>query len=297
MFLDIVIGKIWRAVKGIISLLIFISGSLIAGGVECSLDVLTLQLIIGVILILGSVFIVADIGGMGKALDRLHEENNRLENSIDDLEDEVNSFKVMNEKREGQLKRAKENIERRDEQISESQRQLEELDKTNLTLETTVSKFKDEITSLNSEIIHHRENNLNQEKIIQDLEEQVFAFSIENGNLKQTSEEMRETQTALKKELEKTTQNNKKLEGLVAKQKLIQDNANKLIQSLMSAGDDFKDFKSVINESLDRIDNTADMLEVLATKMESDKFSELDKDGDGVVTAEEFNEWIQRQEQ
>lgn len=323
MFLDVVVGKIWFALKGVVALVAFISGVLVVTGIECGVDSTVMQIIIGAGMILASIFVMADFGGLKQALDRLHSENDRLATNNENLEQSLNRQKEQLDQAESQLSRrdkqirvAREQLDERAAQIVEQSQQLASLEKVNAELQDTNTALQEGV----QEIARERKQ----------LEETVFGLKLAVGEgerqIHERNKQIKEAQTQLD-ELTKANRIQKesiraleshaqtvdeqirkrdkqiaeseavvsRMESALAKQKIIQDNANKLIQSLMSAGDDFKDFKDVIRESLNRIDNTADMLEVLATKMTGSKFSEMDADGDGVIDEEEMRAWIARQ--
>jgi hypothetical protein len=83
-----------------------------------------------------------------------------------------------------------------------------------------------------------------------------------------------------------------KLEQQVQKLKVIQDNANNLIKSLMDCGDKFQDFNKVIAENVDKLQDTSAMMEVLLIKLKDSKFTEIDKNKDGAISKEEMDTWI-----
>jgi predicted transcriptional regulator len=85
---------------------------------------------------------------------------------------------------------------------------------------------------------------------------------------------------------------NMKLEAHISKLKVIQDNANNLIKSLMATGDNFNEFSKSITENINHIDDTAHMLDTLLIKLKDSKFKEIDKNADGVISADEFGEWV-----
>jgi chromosome segregation ATPase len=316
MFIDVVVGKIWFALKGFVALVCFISGILVAVGVECGVDSSTLQIIIGGAVILASIFVMADFGGMKKALDRLHEENARFSENNERLEQSNTQYRGLNDQHEIQLAKQKSQLERREKQLNTSKVQLETLSGENVKLTEIVGNLESEIEDIAKQNAVHGKNNETQAAHIQKLEENVFSINLANGRLQEEIVNIKAEREALTKSVDgikaerdrlrdqntkyaeqniKAGDNIKKMEGIIAKQKIIQDNANKLIQSLMSAGDDFKDFQKVIKESLDRIDNTADLLDVVATRMTDGKFDEIDVDGDGTVTEDEFTAWLKRQ--
>ena len=105
MFIDVVVGKIWFALKGFVALVCFISGILIATGVVSNVDSTTLQLVIGGAVILAAIFVMADFGGMKKALDRLHGENERFATNNEQLEQSNTRYKGLIEQSEKQIAR------------------------------------------------------------------------------------------------------------------------------------------------------------------------------------------------
>jgi archaellum component FlaC len=252
-FIDVVVGKVWFAVKGCVAIVAFVCGILVAVGMEWKLDSSIAQIVLGCLIILASIFVMMDFGGLKKALDRIHEETSRLHGENETLSNSLDQQRK-------QLAQSDAQIVKRNNQLQQSSTQITEL--------------KGQLEKSSAQIMERN-------KQLADSKEQLEALSKNVFDLNMTLSESRG--------------NLDRLEGALAKQKIIQDNANKLIQSLMSAGDDFKDFKNVIQESLDRIDNTADMLDVLATRMTGAKFTEIDANGDGTVTESELSAWIRKQ--
>lgn len=258
--MDVVIGKVWFALKGFVAVVASVSGIVVIVGIECKVDSSVTKIVLGSSMILSAIFIMADFGGLKQALDRLHTENSRLATNNEHLEQ---SLAVQKE----QLAQSEKQISRRDAQLGESELQL--------------SKLENELNDLHAE---REELSAQVKKLEQYMSSMESSLNESKAQIVQREQQLQEGKIAIDR-----------MESVLAKQKLIQDNANKLIQSLMSVGDDFKDFKSVIQESLKRIDNTADMLDVLATRMTGAKFVELDADGDGAVTQSELVAWIKKQ--
>lgn len=137
------------------------------------------------------------------------------------------------------------------------------------------------------------------EKLADDLKtynEQLMAenriLSEELSKLTSINNDLQTSNSIMEKNIEELKSENDKLETHISKLKIIQDNANNLIKSLMTAGDNFNEFSKSLNEHIDHLDDTAHMLDTLLIKLKESKFKEIDKNANGVITADEFDEWM-----
>lgn len=136
-------------------------------------------------------------------------------------------------------------------------------------------------------------------------------FSEENKQFKlevsQMSEENKRLNNYIKqlnKETEKFTTTNENLIGQVNKmteqleeQKkinrnlvIIQNQSQELLNSLMSAGDDFNQFGEILKEATNKNLSLTDKLQVIMTGLTEKEFRRLDKNNDGFLTLDELRE-------
>jgi hypothetical protein len=114
-------------------------------------------------------------------------------------------------------------------------------------------------------------------------------FEKENLTFKSNLKSQATQLDALQVERNKFAESNKHLV-------IIQKNAQTLITSLMSAGDDFTKFGVILEDSVGRMEDTNTTLERLVNGIGADKFNEIDIDGDGLVTQEELIAYAEKKE-
>lgn len=73
---------------------------------------------------------------------------------------------------------------------------------------------------------------------------------------------------------------------------IIQKQSQELLNNLMNAGDEFKEFGNILNTAVNKNLNLTDKLSVLLNGLSGTKFAELDKNKDGVVSANEFSNYF-----
>lgn len=152
-----------------------------------------------------------------------------------------------------------------------------------------VDKVIGQLEQINKDYAHNNgilANSLN-EMIIN---EEKLSYDL--GDLELKIESIDLTRVALEKEVVNLGEQNKTLEDHLVKLKLIQDNANKLIRSLMDVGDNFQDFGKILKDNIDRLDNTAEMMETLVSKMGQVRFEEIDSNHDKSISQEEMQTWL-----
>ena len=158
-----------------------------------------------------------------------------------------------------------------------------------LGIERVLQKFRQQIARLSTEVDRL-------EEIEQELENT-------NRDLQGTNEDLKGRAMEYRDENKDFKSNNNVLSGEVAalqasnrKLVLIEKNAQQLIQSLMSAGDDFTKFAPILKESVGKMDDVNTSMERILYELASQKFDDLDTNDDGVVTQEELLAFAKQRE-
>lgn len=104
---------------------------------------------------------------------------------------------------------------------------------------------------------------------------------------------MQSENTKLQTQNTKLTNNLKKQETQLNKLLKIQKQSKQLIASLMNMGDEYSDLNLELGKNVSRITDVSDAMDVILNKIASEKFDEIDKNDDGIITQEELMEWSQ----
>lgn len=250
-----------------------------------------------------------------------------LKKGVEDLKHEVSDFKQENIELKGNisnLNQAKEKF------IEENLKYADMLEENELQLEQ-LNKVKEDVAKANkdlqavveqekktSEIYIHENDRLRTS--LNALEEAQQKYQTQNQKyqemLEKTKKQLEELETAKKKYMEenqKLQENNEqneeqinKLTGQVDKLHKLYNNSRELLKNLAEAGDLFQDFSQTIGQNVVRIEGTADDLsetqeklaetlkafETLNSKISASKFKDIDKDGDGRISKEEWQQHI-----
>jgi chromosome segregation ATPase len=128
------------------------------------------------------------------------------------------------------------------------------------------------------------------------LEADVRSLSEINKKIGQTADKLEADIKSLNEVNEKLEQQNEQLGNSLVKLKdankqllLIQKQSQGLLENLMNAGDEFRDFSKLLGETTEKNLTLSDKLTLLVTELSHKKFHELDLDGDGIITHEEFH--------
>jgi chromosome segregation ATPase len=271
--MDWLMGKIYTSIKG--TVVITTAGCSIAifTGLSSSIASYVLGSFVGV----AALFLAFDTFGMAQALNKLNKENDRLHQSNEEYlklnsqhETSINNLNAQNNTYVANNKALNDKIDL-------------------LTGENT--RFKDSVTSLNQNI-NIMQSNLN------GLQDQNTAFKANNQELQKRLDELDNNNQALNQQTEDLRKTNQELNALGEQQKrqidslrLVQAQSKQLIQALMTAGDDFKQFQSTLSDSMSRIETTSDAMTMLLDKLGSNQFRAIDADNNGIITRDELMAW------
>ena len=163
-------------------------------------------------------------------------------------------------------------------------KELNRLHKENDQFVANNSKFRDENITMQT-------NNTNLTLNCVAYQQQIVLLVKVKTDFETAIEVERKTSDDLKSSVDRLsgeiTQQDRQIESL----RIVQNQAKQLIASLMTAGDDFKDFGSTIMASVDRIDNISAAMGVLLEKLTDGKFMEIDANNDGFITHDELKSW------
>lgn len=162
-----------------------------------------------------------------------------------------------------------------------------ELTQTSQSLQDTAQELRKQVanyTTLNKQYVEQ-----NNQYAVQ-LQQSADILAQERLTSNQLQNELQELQN-LNKTLESTTQAQKlQIQRLI----LVQQNAQKMIDSLMQAGDDFDRFGEIISKSAKEMEDTNTAMERLLKELTKDKFDDLDENHDGFVTEQELENFTKR---
>lgn len=73
---------------------------------------------------------------------------------------------------------------------------------------------------------------------------------------------------------------------------IIQQQSQDLLNNLMSAGDEFKEFGDILNTAVNKNLSLTEKLNLLLNNLSKAKFSEMDKNNDGIISGHEFRNYF-----
>jgi len=147
------------------------------------------------------------------------------------------------------------------------------------------------MTNLNKNLISE---NLKFSENNENLSLSLLEMRENNKHLSYLNEDYLNNNIVLNKEITKLYKNNKYQESQIDSLRIIQNQAKQLIASLMTAGDDFSNFNSTLLESIEKIENTSEAMNIVLEKICCHRFDEIDLNGDGLITKEELITWASK---
>jgi len=277
------IAKILTIIKGFFAVCGFISGVVVIAIQSAGSN----SNIIGGLFITLALISAIDAFGMSLELKKFQKENDRLEASNkhfsqnnDRLDIEVRHFKSQNQSLTATAESLKVSNKQLKDQLSDFKIHLANLDSEIKTLQETKK-------SLISNNITYAQQNA-------EYRDRLLDLGTQNNNLRESVDLLSKTSQQVSDELQTFKEQNTTQARQIDSLRIVQQQSKQLIQALMTAGDDFKDFQSVLVDSIDKIQNTGDAMGVILEKLAGSKFSELDADGDGNISPEELVAWSQR---
>lgn len=171
-------------------------------------------------------------------------------------------------------------------------RQYSELHQNNQILEnendkffTSNKKLENENDKLEIHVESIEKNNKKFNKKINELNDSNFKLASEISDLGKL-------RSSLTSELQSLSTDNKTLHEHLKKMKSIQINSRKLINSLLAAGDDYKEFNKIFENNVHQLQDTEQMLNILVNDMRKNTFLDMDENNDGIVSQAEYNRYI-----
>ena len=250
-------------------------------------------------------------------IEHFKDENDRLSRNVTELEETKNGFMRENKKLSDMLKKGKQQLDELEKTkndyieqnellksqignlggenakfIEENENLKISLDKLNelkenislqnQQLQITLKESQKQLAELEKAKEEYIQENKKYQGLIKESEQQLSEFKDENAELKSIIDEQEAQLNELKEQIEK-------LKGLYRDTK-------ELLAKLMTAGDMFSSFSESIGSNVDRLgetnedlDQTSQVIKNLVDVLKDQEFDKLDLDGDGVITAEEFN--------
>lgn len=147
-------------------------------------------------------------------------------------------------------------------------------------------------------------NLLAQEKTLtEEYAQKNEEYAQKNVEYAKQNEEYIKNNAQLSTELAKLQDQNRMLDATMKAQQiqiqrlvLIEQNAERMISSLMQAGDNFDHFGEILSKSVKEMEDTNTAMERLLKELAKDKFQTIDENRDGVITQQELEDYARRRE-
>lgn len=291
--MDWLMSKIYTAVKGFV--VVTTAGCSIAvfTGLSSSVGAYVLGSLIGV----AALFLAFDTFGMATALAKLNKENDRLHQSNNDymklnLQHE-SSIKNLNDANTSYINNNKalsNQIDLLTGQAARFQASIASLNQNNQMLQSNISTLQDQNMQFKSNNLELQKHTVELQTINTELQKQTADFKINNQTLEQQTKDLQKINQELSTFGD---QQKRQIDSL----RLVQAQSKQLIQALMTAGDDFKEFQSTLTDSMNRIENTSDAMTLLLDKLTTNQFRTIDTNNDGSITRDELQSWSKHNNQ
>lgn len=244
--------------------------------------------------------IAKDVKKLEKNVDTFSDENTRLHGDIDLLEQAKDDYVEQNRvlatslhKSENQIKKLC-NLKQKFEDANKEYKCLLDVEK------------KEVITLQEQNVIYIKENDRIRESLnsMMSVQRQIQE---ENKVMGVMLEEHKNQVSSLEKAKDAYVSENDRLQGLndqseeqvktletqVGKLKGLYTSSVELLENLKHAGDEFSNFNSMISVNVEDLDGVASEMKVLVDTLKKRSFSDMDADGDGTVTKEEFDKYVE----
>jgi chromosome segregation ATPase len=254
-----------------------------------------------------------DVDRLEKNVDTFSQENLKLEGNIRGIEIAKDRYVEENRKLTISVKRSQDQVKR----LSDLKIEYEQ---ANADYQGLLDEEKTQITQLeNQNLVYVSENqnlsnSLNQMKGIQDRfkeENEKFKHTLEMNDTQISALESAKDEYVLENgKLQETNEKNEEqldlLKNQVIKLRELYSNSRELLKNLSDAGDMFSHFGNTLGttvvdlgdtaQDLDQTqedyENTLGQMKNLIDRLKTSTYGDLDKDGDGLVTKEEFDEFV-----
>lgn len=258
--------------------------------------------------------ITRDVNKLEKNVDIFEQENTKLEGNVRSLEQAKEDYIEQNRllttsvknsqnqiKKLSDLKIKYEEANEKYEKLLEEEKlhvmTLENENKVYISQNVKLSESLDDMKRIQEEFKQESERLSNMLSIneiqIHNLEETKNEYVLENEKLQKTNEESAEQLETLKNQ--------------VVKLRELYSNSRELLKNLSDAGDmfsqfgntlgtsvvDLKDTAKGLDDTQEDFDDTLDQMRKLIEKLKDNTFADLDLDGDGIITKDEFDAMIQ----
>jgi len=203
---------------------------------------------------------------------RFIQENNRLTTSINDSRVQINNMVDLNNKYQTTLSTYKESLKEEKANTDKLKKNIKDLNHAEKQLKSSVQQLK---------------QNLNFNKLqIEELEVIKQDYIRENQQLQEVSNENKKSNEVLKSQVKKL--------------KVLYDNTRQLLSNLTESSDIFQNLSGDLEESVDELQGTkkgySDILvnmKRIVEELKTSSFKDLDMNNDGVVDANEFNQYAE----
>lgn len=175
--------------------------------------------------------------------------------------------------------------------MSENNKNLEDQNSTFKKTNTSLSKNNDR---LEIKIDNLEDLNVRYTDNINDLTDNTVVLAGEIQDLEIIKKNYSKQLQFLTNDNKLLSVNIEKMSTNLEKNRQIQINSRKLINSLMAAGDEYKEFNKIFEENVSQLQDTEKMLDILVNGLRKDIFHDMDEDNDGFITQEEYNRYIKQ---
>jgi chromosome segregation ATPase len=231
--------------------------------------------------------------------------NENLKQQVTSLESAEKELEEENQKLAEQVRGVKTQLDRMDElkhQYEEENKTLQflsaEYDLENEQLKQTAEKMAATQAVL-------KEENIKMNIMLDGVQAQLSAMERAKRQYEEENSKYRSLLQQNEEQIEKSEAQIDGMAGQIIKLRELHENSKQLIRNLVDAGDMFTNFSSTLGEDISKLDNVTgdisgaandlnDTIKRLNLKLAHQQFAEADADGDGTVTKEEWDAFIEK---
>jgi len=159
-------------------------------------------------------------------------------------------------------------------------------------VQAAVREFEQRIDRLDKTVDHLENVRDDLQLRVTDITSATEKYKLENEVLAQRTQEYKLANLDLSNNIQYLSAETNNLKQANMALALVQENAKKLISSLMTSGDKFNNFGEILRESLDHLDDTNTSMERLLINLKRASFQDIDTDKNGLISKEELNAWV-----
>lgn len=223
-----------------------------------------------------------------------------------EIKKEVDNIRSITDEYKYENTILKQSVTSLNESFAKSQTQVDELEKIKQSYESNIKEYKEILIDekLNTEKLKQSVNSISESKLqlqlkIQDLNNSINSNNKSLDNLSKLKIEYEQENNKLKENNEENKEKIEAMETQIHKLGSLYNDSKKLISNLVSAGDMFNNFGKEIesnnkqlSETSKHYDKSLMKMDNLILKLKTSTYEELDKNKDGVISKDEFDDFI-----